>query len=402
MKIRRHSRLLLLTLAYLAFVSLGLPDTVLGLLWPSLRGEFALPDAALGTPLAAGALTYFLSGLLAGKLSRNLGVGGLLAASTVLVAFGVAGYALSPSFSAFLACACIVGFGSGAVDAGLNNYAAREFSARHMSWLHAAYSAGAALGPAIVTALLVRGAGFRTAYAVIAALLATLAVAFVTTRRWWAPDTHAPPSAEPPAGANGTRHSFAISDAFRSDRVRLQVVLFFVYTGVEVGAGQWSYTILTQARGVAPELAGVYVTSYWTALLTGRILSGFFVERVGTMQLVRLGAALAAAGGLLFAMPGLPVVVSALGLVLIGLALAPIFPGSMSETPRRVGAVAAPHVIGFQVSAATAGVAVLPNIGGLLSVSHGLNAVAVFIAALALLLFVLNECLSRRVRATAP
>jgi len=384
---------LLLGLAYLAFVSLGLPDAVLGILWPSLRRSFDLPQAALGTPLAAGAVTYFLSGLLAGRLTEKLGVGGLLALSTALVAIGLAGLALAPAFVVFLAGACVMGFGSGAVDSALNAYAAREFGPRHMTWLHASYSLGAALGPAIVTALLARGAGFRSSYATLAALLATLAVCFVLTRRRWRRSVGGPTASAAPTAGAGFQQAL---DALRSPCVRLQALLFFVYTGVEVGAGQWSYTILTQARGVEPKMAGLCVTSYWTALLVGRVLSGFVVERVGTVRLLRLACVFTLAGAILFAMPETPLAVSAFGLTLIGLALAPLFPGLMSETPRRVGASAAPHAIGFQVSAATAGVAILPNVGGLLTTRWGLNAVAVFIASITLALLWLHESLVKR------
>jgi fucose permease len=140
-------RAALLALAYLAFVSLGLPDTVLGVAWPSLRESFALRQAVLGAPLAASAATYFLSGVLAGRLMKRVGIGGLLAASTWLVAVGVAGYAAAQGFASFIFAAFLVGFGSGAVDAGLNTYGAHHFGARHLTWLHAAYSTGAALGP---------------------------------------------------------------------------------------------------------------------------------------------------------------------------------------------------------------------------------------------------------------
>jgi fucose permease len=383
---------LLLALAYLAFVSLGLPDAVLGILWPSLRRSFDLPQAALGMPLAAGAVTYFLSGLLAGRLTEKLGVGGLLALSTALVATGLAGLSLAPAFVVFLAGACVMGFGSGAVDSALNAYAAREFGPRHMTWLHASYSLGAALGPAIVTMLLARGAGFRSSYATLAAMLATLAVSFVLTRRRWRRSAGGSTASAAPTAGMG----FQARDALRSPCVRLQALLFFVYTGVEVGAGQWSYTILTQARGVEPKIAGLCVTSYWTALLVGRVLSGFVVERVGTVRLLRLACVFAFGGTILFALPETTLAVSAFGLTLIGFALAPVFPGLMSETPRRVGASAAPHAIGFQVSAATAGVAILPNVGGLLTTHWGLNAVAVFIASITLALLWLHESLVKR------
>lgn len=381
---------LLIVLAYLGFISLGLPDGVLGLVWPELQRTFELPRGALGAPLAVGAVTYFLSGLSAGHLTRLLGVGGLLAGSTALVTVGIAAYALAPSFWVFLAGAGIVGFGSGAIDSGLNVYAARYFRARHMTWLHAAYSLGAASGPGIVTVLFALGASFRAAYATLGVMLATLGVAFAMTRRRWVDPERAVAPESPRAGGRA-----GMGSALRDPRVRLQCLLFFTYTGVEVGAGQWSYTLLTEGRGVGPELAGVLVTVYWACLLVGRVLAGFVVERVGTARLVRAGAIAAALGTAMFAWSSLPVSVSALGLWLTGLALAPIFPGLMGETPRRVGDDLAPFAVGFQVSAATTGVAVLPNAAGWLGEWLGLSATGVFIALDAAVLALLYERLIR-------
>jgi fucose permease len=403
-----RSRPALLALAYLAFVSLGLPDTVLGVAWPSLRRSFALLQAGLGAPLAASAATYFVSGVLAGRLMRLAGVGGLLAASTWLVAVGVAGYASSAGFAAFLVAACLVGFGSGAVDAGLNTYGAHHFGARQLTWLHAAYSAGAALGPAIMTALLARGAGWRAGYAGLCAALAALAVAFTATRRRWVGGQPSPAVLDAPASLGtevldeAARGSTGWT-ALRHPRVWLQVAVFFVYSGTEIAAGQWSYTVLTEARGVAATTAGTWVTLYWASLLAGRIVLGFVVERVGTVRLLRLATASAVAGALLFAAPGVPVTAGAIGLAFLGFALAPIYPGLMAETPRRVGAAAAPHAVGFQVSAATIGVAVVPNLAGIAGEGLGLHAVSAFVAGCAVLLAVLHERLVATAdRAPAP
>jgi fucose permease len=371
----------LLALAYLAFVSLGLPDTVLGVAWPSLRETFTLPQAMLGAPLALAATAYFLSGLLAGRLLRRWGVGLLLTLSTALVTVGIAGQTSSPAFVLFVVATCLIGFGSGAIDTGLNTYAAKNLGARHMTWLHAAYSVGAALGPAIMTALLARGAGWRTGYAVICAALGMLTVAFTVTRRRWG------------EGGNEATRANSGWAALRHPHVGLQVAVFFVYSGTEIAAGQWSYTVLTESRGVETTTAGVWVSLYWASLLAGRIVLGFVVERVGTVRLLRFGTVGAVVGTLLFAAPGLPPAVGAVGLALLGFALAPIYPGLMSETPRRVGAQLAPHAVGFQVSAATLGVAVIPNVAGLLGKRFGLVAIAPMVAGCAVLLAVLHETL---------
>lgn len=381
----------LLALSYLAFVSLGLPDAVLGVAWPSIRETFTLPLAALGAVLAMAASAYFTSGLFAGRLMRTAGIGTLLAASTGLAAAGVASYAASPAFALLLAAACVVGFGSGAVDAGLNTYAAHHFGARHMTWLHAAYSTGAALGPVLMTALLTRGAGWRAGYAVIGGVLALLAVAFTVMRRQWdgGPGS-SPAAAESPAPVDGVSPQVTAWATLRRPRVWLQIAIFFLYSGVEVTAGQWSYTVLTEARGLGTAVAGTWVSLYWAGLLAGRVVLGFVVERVGAVRMLRLGTGGAVTGALLFALPAVP---AAMGLAVLGFSLAPIFPALMSETPRRVGADAAAHAVGFQVSAATVGVAVLPSAAGLVGERLGLAAVTPMLLGIAVLLAVVHEVL---------
>ncbi|NBC43664.1 MFS transporter [Corallococcus exiguus] len=376
----------LLTLAYLAFVSLGLPDAVLGVAWPSLRSAFGLSQATMGAILGTAAVAYFISGLLAGRLMRAMNLGLLLALSTGSVALGLTGYATVPLFVLFLAAACFIGFGSGAIDSALNNYAAQNFGPKHMSWLHAAYSVGAAVGPVLMTALLARGAGWRTGYAVLAVVLGTLALTFLLMRRLWDAQVAAPgeePRAEVPTAS--------AMEAVRRPRVWLQILTFFFYTGVEVTAGQWSFTVLTEGRGLHTAAAGTCVSIYWGSLLVGRVLSGFVVEHIGPVRMLRASTVLAVVGAALFAIPAVP---PALGLALLGLALAPIFPALMSVTPRRVGLDVSAHAVGFQVSAATAGVAAIPSLAGVMAERWGLQVIAPYMLGVAVVLALLHGVLS--------
>jgi len=385
------SRFLLLTLAFAGFVSLGLPDAVLGIAWPSLRREFSLTQAALGWILAAAASGYFSSGLLAGRLMARAGVGSLLFASTVLVVAGVLGYTFAPSVLVFALAAVVVGFGSGAIDAGLNAHAARHFTPGHMAWLHAAYSAGAALGSVVMARAVMTAGGVRAGYGAVAALLVALSVAFFLTRRFWSENGAArspsPPTEPPPV-------SMGALEALRKRAVKFGALSFFVYSGVELGAGHWAYTILVQSRNVSEDTAGLVVSAYWASIFVGRVASGFLVGRIGNVRIVRYGTGFAAAGAAAFAVSALPSIVSAAGLVLVGLAIAPIYPALMSETPRRTGD-AAGHAIGFQVSGAIAGAVTLPALGGLMAEAIGLEATAVLVAACAGALLFLAEALAR-------
>lgn len=375
----------LIFLAYVAFVSLGLPDAVLGVAWPSLAASFDVQRSALGAPLAAAACTYFASGLVAGRLAGALGIGGLLLASTALTLLGVIGYATSPGFTVFLLCAAVVGFGSGAIDAGLNTFAARHFAPQHMTWLHAAYSAGAAASPAIMTAVLARGASWRVGYAIVAAALFAVGLAFVFTRRAWG-------SERAPAPDQTSRPASAWS-VLEQRAGRLQLSMFLIYGGLEISAGQWTYTVLTQGRAVDAVRAGEFVTAYWSCLFAGRVLLGFVVRRAGNVRLLRVAVPSAMLGACAFAVSGAPPALSAAGLGLLGFSLAPIFPGLMAETPRRLGHELAAHAVGFQVSAATVGVALIPNLAGAIGAWWGLDAVAVFIAGCAVALALLHRAL---------
>lgn len=376
-----------LLLAYLAFVSLGLPDTVLGVAWPSLRTAFRLPQAAMGAALTASVAGYFVSGLLAGRTSAALGVGGLLTLSTSAVAMGLTGFALAPSWPFFVACAALVGLGSGAVDAALNAYAAAQLAPRHMNWLHACYSAGAMLGPAAMTVALA-GASFRVGYGALAGALATLALAFLATRRGWGRrDAAGPPS---------TGSAWA---ALHLPRVWLQIAIFFAYTGLEASAGLWAFTVLREARGVSLEAAGAWTTAYWASIAAGRVAVGFAVGRCGPDRLVRAGTLGALCGALTYAL--LPGAGGAAGLVVLGLSLAPVFPMLMSRTPDRLGAAVAAHAVGFQVAAATLGTAVLPSAYGALADALGPGAVPAGLVALAAVVAALCAALLRATPARA-
>ena len=305
--------------------------------------------------------------------------------------------AASPAFALFVACGVLVGFGSGAVDAALNTWVASHLAARHMSWLHAAYSLGAALGPALMTGLLARGASWRLGYLAIAAALAALGVAFLRARGSWGAASAAEVVIDSPGGHGpiGAPPDPSFRGALRNRTVWLQVAIFFLYSGVEVTAGQWSYTLLLESRGLPGAAAGGAVTLYWAGLLAGRILSGFVVERLGPARQLRRATATAVLACVLFALPGLPAAVTTLALAGISFALAPIYPGLMAETPRRIGA-AAHHAVGFQVSAATAGIAILPAIAGLLGTALGLDAIGWLVVGEAVLLFALHERLLAR------
>ena len=392
------TRVLLLAIAYLSFISLGLPDATIGIAWTSLRTTFALPQSGLGAVLISAGSGYFISSFFAGQLVRRLGVGSLLALSSASVAIGLVGYALAPVWVFFVSCALLIGAGSGAIDAGLNAYAANHFSAKQINWLHACYGIGITSGSVLMTAVLASTGSWRWGYGSIALLIWLMALTFSLTRKAWErqhPIAPAPITSTQPLDFQYSPASLpapSLLMTLQQPLVWLQLAVFFVYTGVEVTVGQWSLTFYTEARSIALETAGVWVGLYWASLTVGRVLFGFIVLRLGTDRLLRLSTFSVLIGALLYAI-GNPAM-SVVGFALIGFALAPIFPCLMSRTPARVGQHAA-NAIGFQVSAAMLGGAIVPSVTGLLVTTFSLEVIRAVVVVMAFALWSLHESLIR-------
>lgn len=382
---RSRRSFLLIALAYVGFVSLGLPDAVFGVAWPSVRDTFGLPQGAAGMVFVASGLGYFLTSFFSGRLTDALGIGLLLASSTGLVAAAMFGFAFAPLWALFVAWAVVHGLGSGAIDAGLNGYAAHALSARHMNWLHACYCFGAMFGPLLMTAVLTAGLAYGTGYLAVGGVMLPLAIIFLATRERWKVVADTPLSAAP----------LRTTTALRHPAVRLQMAVFFIYTGLEVAVGQWAFTVLTENRGVSPRLAGVMAGAYWGSIGVGRVAFGLVADRVGLDRLVRSCLLAAGAGTVLFAVPA-PAPAAFAGLGLVGLGLAPVFPCLMTRTPQRLGTALSAHAIGFQVGAAMIGAAVIPAALGLIAGWVGLDAIPSGAVILVGVLCLLHEALVRR------
>ncbi len=377
---------MLLGVAFLAFVSLGLPDGVLGVAWPSIRRTYGLPPGQLGALLTSSMIGYLVSSFSSGAVVTRLGVGRVLLWSSALMVANSLAYALAPAWSVMVAAGVLAGLGAGAIDAGINAFAAARFSPRLLSWLHASYGVGAMLGPVLMTAVITADLGWRWGYAIIAFALAAMTVSFLLTLHLWQMD---------PAVAGASEASASLSATLACPRVWLNAAIFFVYTGLEVSAGQWSYTFFTEARGVAPAVTGAWVAAYWAGLTAGRIVSGALASRVSAGAMLRLATGAATVGALLiWRDPGMSA--GFLGLVVLGFALAPIFPTLIAETPRRVGRTHATSAVGFQVSAAYLGAAAIPGGIGLLAGRTSLAVIGPCLVATATLLLLLREATADR------
>jgi fucose permease len=372
-------------ICYLGFVSLGLPDALIGVAWPSIRNTFHLQQGDISWIFFGSGCSYFLSSLFAGRLLRSFNVGVLLGVSSALVALSGFDYSFARIWPLFALGSLLHGLGSGAIDAGLNHYVASHFSARHMNWLHACYSLGAMLGPLLMTTVISRSHSWRLGYLIVAALLFVLSLSFLSTRAKW--DDHEESS---PQAHAVERKQVSASVALRNPMVWLHIVLFFVYTGLEVALGQWSFTVLTESRSVDGRSAGLWVTIYWASILAGRIIFGFVVDRIGIDPLIRLSTIAALIGTTLFAWSPFPLS-APLALAISGIGLAVIFPCLMTRTPQRFGKQIAAHAIGFQVGAAMLGAAALPSLTGPIAQYRGLEYVPLTMLLIAVALLLLHE-----------
>jgi fucose permease len=387
---RRSNPTFLVLLVFVAFVSLGLPDAVLGVAWPSIRLDFDRSLGELSYLLIAGASGYFTSGAVGGVMMQKLGVGRVLGISTGLVTVGILTYVVTPNLWFMIPAAFIIGIGSGAVDAGLNFYAADKFSTRMMSWLHACFGVGAMLGPVIMSATLGLGAVWRWGYAVIAVITLALTVTFFMNAKRFNDDAH--------HGSTGQRAPLSAGTVARMPLVWLQIAIFFVMTALEVIPSVWTTTILIGRFDVAQEQAGLWTGVYWGTQSFGRFVIPMLARSVPTGRLIQLTPFGILLGSILMVVDHSWAY--RVGIMVIAFSNAALFPGLMSLTPERLGRDAAVHAIGWQVSAATIGGATIPSIAGLLAESAGLVVIPIFMVVMAVMLIFLEAAF--RLRADHP
>ncbi len=377
-KIKNYPKIGLVLLAYIAFIALGMPDGLLGVAWPSIRASFSIPLDALGGLLFASTAGYLTSSFASGFLIARLGVGRVLSASCAITGMALIGYTLVPEWWMMVLLGVAAGLGAGAIDAGLNTYVAAHFSEGLMQWLHASYGIGVTLGPIIMTIALASLNSWRVGYITVGIFQLVLAVCFTLTLPMWNDTDRASEKDKP---KRLTDYKTPMRETLRRPRVWLSASLFFLYTGAEVSLGAWTYTLLTESRGVQPGTAGLVAGSYWATFTIGRILAGVFTKRVGVNTLVKGGLVIALTGALLLwwnPSGG----VNVIAIAVIGLAIAPIFPGLVSGTSQRVGARFAANTIGMQMAAAGLGAAAIPASVGVLARQSSLEIIPVCVTAL--------------------
>ena len=381
----------LLVLIYIAFISLGLPDSVLGSAWPVMQAELGAPLSLAGYISMVVSAGTVVSSLASNRLITRFGVGKVTAVSVLMTAAGLLGISLVPGAWMLFLCAIPLGLGAGSVDAALNNFVALHYAARHMSWLHCFWGIGATAGPMILSLQLSHGASWRSAYGLISGIQFALALALFLTLSVWR-------RAKAPAAESGEEQRYLTNrEALRLPLVRTALVGFVFFCAVETTSGLWASTYLHQARGLSASEAAMGASMFYGAITAGRLITGFAASRISPARLIRIGQCVCLAGAAMVALPA-PSAVGMLGIAVIGLGTSPIYPNMLHETPRRFGARNSQAIVGLEMAFAYIGSTLIPPLFGSLASATTLHLYPWFLAACTLVMLAASETVARRTR----
>ncbi|MBQ9989337.1 MAG: MFS transporter [Lachnospiraceae bacterium] len=353
---------LLLLIIYLSFISLGLPDALLGSAWPSIYPELNVPVSYAGIVSMIISLGTIVSSLNSDRLTLKLGTGKVTAISVLITAIALFGFSTSSSYWMLCLWAVPYGLGAGSVDASLNNYVALHYTSRHMSWLHCMWGVGASAGPYIMGYALTAGYGWHRGYRLIALLQILLtAVLFFSLSLW-----KNRPVLQNADGQEIPSQALSLPQIIAIPGVKEVLITFFGYCAVEQTAGLWASSYLVLHQGMTEETAAGYASLFFLGITAGRFLSGFLTMKLSDTQMIRLGLTIILIGLVIFFLP-LQDKGSLFALLLTGLGCAPIYPCIIHSTPAHFGAGRSQAIIGVQMASAYVGSCVMPALFGLIA-----------------------------------
>lgn len=375
--------LLLLALIYLAFISLGLPDSLLGSGWPVMHGAFNVPVSYMGIVTMTISGGTIVSSLMSDTLTRKYRTPVVTAASVFLSAVGLLGFSFSTKFWMLIVFSIPYGLGAGAIDAALNNYVALHYSSRHMSWLHCFWGVGTIISPFIMSHALTTSA-WNDGYRVIAFMQLVIGLILALTIPLWRTK-----DSETAAETEG-RHA-GLGEVLKIKGVPYLLLGFFAYCAAEATAMGWASTYLVEVRNIAPERAAAFASLFFIGMTAGRFLSGFIAEKYGDRRMIFFGTALAACGILCLFVPKAGETLSLVGFLIIGLGFAPIYPCIIHSTPANFGEENSGAIIGIQMASAYFGSTFMPPLYGVVGKAIGFEFMPIFFAALVLLMMIMLE-----------
>ena len=357
---------LLLLIIYLTFISLGLPDSLLGAAWPVMRHDLGAPIGMAGVLSFTVTIGTIVSALATSRVVRRIGTARTTLISVAMTAGALLGFSIAPSIAWLMVFAIPLGLGGGAVDSALNHYIAGHYEARHMSWLHCFWGVGVTVSPMILSVYLSEGA-WRDGYAMIGFIQSAIAAVLIASLPLWkhmekkrAGGGRAPQADAPARGPDEGRKPKNAAG------VKYALGTFLFYCGVEATAGLWGSSYLVNVKGISADDAALWISIYFMGITIGRFVNGFVTLKFSSLTLIRAGQITTLAGALLLLLP-LPAGFSLAGFLITGLGLAPIFPSMLHETPVRFGEAHAGRIMGYQFATAYTGAALLPPLLGMLA-----------------------------------
>lgn len=397
---------LLLAIIYLAFISLGLPDSLLGSAWPTMYQQFGVPISYAGIISMIISAGTIVSSLQSDRLTKKLGTGKVTAISVAATAVALFGFSFSHSFWALCLWAIPYGLGAGSVDASLNNYVALHYESRHMSWLHCMWGVGATAGPYIMGIALSMGQGWNMGYRYIGIIQVVLTAVLVFSLPLWkgrkSPIENLQNAEMEQLLENASEKADTTAEKALSLREILKIagakevmLCFFCYCALEQTAGLWASSYLTLHKGVSSETAAIFASLFYIGITVGRAISGFITMKLNDTQMVRLGQSIIVLGIMAMVLPGSNVLALA-GLILIGLGCAPIYPCVIHSTPAHFGADKSQAIIGVQMAFAYIGILAMPTLFGVLASRISVALLPCYLFAILVVMVIMHELLTKK------
>lgn len=382
---------LLLVIIYISFISLGLPDALLGGAWPMMYRQFHVPVSYAGIISMIISVGTIISSLQSDRLTRKLGAGKVTAISVGTTAAALFGFSISHSFMELCLWAIPYGLGAGSVDAALNNYVALHYKSRHMSWLHCMWGVGASVGPYILGYVMTGGKTWNSGYRVITMIQVVLTMILVFSLPLW----KGRPMVTDETGEKVQAKALSLKEVVKITGVKEILICFFCYCALEQTTGLWASSYLTLYKGVPAETAASFASMFFIGITIGRAISGFITMKLNDVQMIRLGQTIIGLGILTLILP-LGANAELVGFVVIGLGCAPIYPCIIHSTPAHFGADKSQAIIGIQMASAYMGSCLMPPVFGLIANHIAVALLPVYLLVILILMIVMHELLIKR------
>lgn len=382
---------LLLAIIYIAFISLGLPDSLLGSAWPVMHEGLGVPVSYAGAVTMIIAGGTIISSLSSDRLTRKFGTGLVTAVSVLMTALALFGFSVSGEFWMLCLWAIPYGLGAGAVDAALNNYVALHYASRHMSWLHCFWGVGASISPYIMSFALAGGHGWSSGYRYVSIIQIVLSVCLFASLPLWK-QSHTQKTEE-----KVEAKALSFGQMLKIPGVVSVLILFFGYCALEQTTGLWVSSYLVDYRDVSAETAAQFASLFFLGVTFGRFLCGFVADRLGDRTLIRVGILTAAVGVVLVLLPVQADLSALAGLIIIGFGCAPIYPSIIHATPFNFGKENSQAIIGIQMASAYVGATFMPPLFGVVASYVGICLYPLYLMVFAVLMLILSESLNRTI-----